>query len=719
MISIRQWFLLMVLCSAVTLTANAQQAEEKKALSVREQLEQLAAQEKSQPAKNNINKHEDEQVARVKRHSIPAAAEQKEITAPQEIVSVPAPEYSSTEVPKSAPVKAKDIRDGPNTGTGSAGIYAIVAVILLSFLTFILIRNTIMNWLNNLKISSKLMLAFSLVCIIATIIGYVGFSSTNDMAAASQVMYEKQAYPIGVLANMDDRFQRIRVNTRDVLLATTDADMEDKIEKIKTYREEIDGFAKKYETTIMTEAGRKKFEEFVDARKVYGGYLDELISLAKSGKDADGFKLLNGDMAKASRVEQDLIFGMLEQKMNLAEASATQNSEDAQSASMQILVILAFGVVVSFGLGLFIARSIANPVNDVVQNIKNADLHSQFNSTRKDEIGLLQQAFDGFVLSIKQTLVQVSEASAAVASASTQISSSTEELAAGAQEQSSQSAEVAGAVEEMTKTIMENSRNAGDTATTAKKAKDTAVEGGDVVRQTVDGMKEIAKVVNKSADTVKALGKSSDQIGEIISVIDDIADQTNLLALNAAIEAARAGEQGRGFAVVADEVRKLAERTTKATKEIASMIKQIQTDTKEAVISMDEGTKKVGEGITLADRAGASLEQIVGISQMVTDKIAQIAAASEQQSSASEQISKNVEAISAVTQQSASGTQQIARTAEDLNRLTENLQELLAKFNLNASADSSRRESTPVRQKSYHQKSKKAVSEHGQLVEHH
>ena len=576
-----------------------------------------------------------------------------------------------------------------------------------------------MTWLNNLKINSKLMLAFGLVCIIATVIGYVGFSSTNSMADASKVMYEKQAYPIGLLANIDDRFQRIRVNTRDILLAKTAEDKADNAEKIKTYRNEIDGFSTKYETTLLTDAGRKTFQDFVVARKDYAEHLDELIDLAKANKTDEGFALLNGEMAKASRTEQNIIFEMLEQKMNLAEAAAKTNDEDAQAASTQILVILAFGIIVSFGLGIFIARSIANPVNEVVLNIKNADLHSQFNSTRKDEIGMLQQAFDGFVLSIKQTLVQVSEASAAVASASTQISSSTEELAAGAQEQSSQSAEVAGAVEEMTKTIMENSRNAGDTATTAKKAKDTAVEGGDVVRQTVNGMKEIAKVVNKSADTVKALGKSSDQIGEIISVIDDIADQTNLLALNAAIEAARAGEQGRGFAVVADEVRKLAERTTKATKEIASMIKQIQTDTKEAVISMDEGTKKVSDGIVLADRAGASLEEIVQISQSVTDKISQIAAASEQQSSASEQISKNVEAISAVTSQSASGTQQIARTAEDLNRLTENLQALLEKFNLTASTDNTRREPSYHRTKPSVQKSKRAVSENGHLVEHH
>ena len=189
-------------------------------------------------------------------------------------------------------------------------------------------------------------------------------------------------------------------------------------------------------------------------------------------------------------------------------------------------------------------------------------------------------------------------------------------------------------------------------------------------------------MVNKSAETVKELGKSSDQIGEIIGVIDDIADQTNLLALNAAIEAARAGEQGRGFAVVADEVRKLAERTTKATKEIAGMIKKIQADTTGAVQSMEEGTQEVERGIELADKAGMSLKEIVGVSQKVTDMVTQIAAASEEQSSASEQISKNVEGISKVTGETAQGTQQIARAAEDLNRLTENLQKLIGQFKL-------------------------------------
>jgi methyl-accepting chemotaxis protein len=327
---------------------------------------------------------------------------------------------------------------------------------------------------------------------------------------------------------------------------------------------------------------------------------------------------------------------------------------------------------------------------------------------------LIKNSINTVAESLDKALLDVSAAVSATASASSQISSSTEEMAAGAQEQTSQASEVAVAVEEMTKTIMENAKNAVNAADTAKKAKDSAGQGGEVVDETIAGMKRIAEVVGKSAETVKALGRSSEQIGDIIAVIDDIADQTNLLALNAAIEAARAGEQGRGFAVVADEVRKLAERTTKATKEIAGMIKQIQGDTAGAVASMDEGTQEVENGIRLADKAGASLREIVTVSQNVTEMITQIAAASEQQSSTSEQISKNVEAISAVTGETASGTQQVARAAEDLNRLTDNLQQLIANFKLSGTmpneADRSIRKGEA--------KSTTAVRQNGKLVHH-
>jgi methyl-accepting chemotaxis protein len=297
-------------------------------------------------------------------------------------------------------------------------------------------------------------------------------------------------------------------------------------------------------------------------------------------------------------------------------------------------------------------------------------------------IGKLFTGFNQVVNNIRNIISKVSTAVQATASAANQISSSTEEMAAGAQEQSAQATEVAGAVEEMTKTIYETTKNTGQATEASKNAGKVAKEGGRVVEETIHGMNRIAEVVRESAETVQALGKSSDQIGEIVQVIDDIADQTNLLALNAAIEAARAGEQGRGFAVVADEVRKLAERTTKATKEIATMIKQIQKDTSGAVESMEQGTKEVESGKQLAEKAGSSLQEIIHGAERVVEIVTQVAAASEEQSSAAEQISKNIESISSVTQQSASGIQQIAHASEDLNRLTLNLQELVAQFKI-------------------------------------
>jgi len=344
------------------------------------------------------------------------------------------------------------------------------------------------------------------------------------------------------------------------------------------------------------------------------------------------------------------------------------------------IVILALGVVwvVKY------SRLLVNDIQEIRVSIENADLNTQFNTDREDEMGQLKNSFDRFVGSIRDTLIQVSETATSVASASAQISSSTEEMAAGSQEQTTQSEEIARAVEQMAKSIAVNSENAGEAAHTAETAKSSAEQGGKVVLDTVSGMKQIANVVRESAGTIQNLGKSSDQIGEIIGVIEHIADQTNLLALNAAIEAARAGEQGRGFAVVADEVRKLAEQTTKATKQIAGMIQQIQSDSHGAVSTMANATKQVDEGIMLADHAGVSLQEIVQISQKVTHMVSQIAVANEEQSSTSEQISKNMEAIASVTQQTASGTQQIARAAEDLNRLTEILQSLVNQFKLNA-----------------------------------
>ncbi|MEI7906281.1 MAG: methyl-accepting chemotaxis protein, partial [Bacteroidota bacterium] len=500
-------------------------------------------------------------------------------------------------------------------------------------------------------------------------------------------------------------------------IAKSESEKNGFLDKITARREEITKTVAVLEKSISSDDVRKAYDGYIAQRMVFIPYIDQYLSLMKEGKTNEALVLFKGPMDKSRNNYQKAIDDWGDLLVKRAENRSNDNSLNASAAGRNMLIISVIGCIISVLLGFFISRMISNPVKELITSIDNADLNNQFNSVRKDEIGGLQRSFDKFVTSIKETLVQVSEASSAVASASTEISSSTEQMAAGAQEQSSQAAEVATAVEEMTKTLGETNGNIRKVADGAKEAKDSANAGGTVVDDTIKGMKRISDVVNQSADQVKVLGASSDKIGEIIGVIDDIADQTNLLALNAAIEAARAGEQGRGFAVVADEVRKLAERTSKATKEIASMIKQIQADTNQAVTSMDKGTEEVGKGITLAEKAGQMLLGIVGNAQTVADMVSQIAAASEQQSSASEQISKNVEAISTVTQESASGVQQIAKTAEDLNRLTENLQQLLEKFNLGGSATHQQTKKETVVRKPSQQKSKKAVSENGHLVE--
>ncbi|MCS6809179.1 MAG: PAS domain-containing methyl-accepting chemotaxis protein [Bacteroidota bacterium] len=261
-----------------------------------------------------------------------------------------------------------------------------------------------------------------------------------------------------------------------------------------------------------------------------------------------------------------------------------------------------------------------------------------------------------------------------------QISHNAETIASGARSQAEQVGNIAAAIEEMSYTSQENAHLASTAAHEAALTNEQAVQGGKIVGSTIQGMNKIADVVMKSAKTIEELGKTSEQIGEIVQVIEEIADQTNLLALNAAIEAARAGEQGRGFAVVADEVRKLAERTQKATKEIAQTIKRIQSDTHQAVSSMHEGTNEVRRGEAAAEQASEALNNIISSTDKVADIISQLASASEEQTATSSNIAQSVERISTDTSRFASSTADISATIDAISNMAAHLQDLVGQF---------------------------------------
>ncbi|SNC74707.1 methyl-accepting chemotaxis protein [Marinobacter sp. es.048] len=358
--------------------------------------------------------------------------------------------------------------------------------------------------------------------------------------------------------------------------------------------------------------------------------------------------------------------------------SATRNA---------ILIASLIAIAIAAFIGTAISRSISRPVRQAAEAMQeiadgDGDLTQRLSVVGKDEISMMARGFNRFAEKVQQSLRKVTDSTEQLASAADEMSYVTQQTRDGVKQQQNETDQVAAAMNEMTATVQEVARHASDASTAAQEADLEAQSGDTIVDQAVQSINKLAEEIERATGVVRSLEQDSVHIGSVLDVIRGIAEQTNLLALNAAIEAARAGEQGRGFAVVADEVRTLAKRTQDSTQEIQAMIEQLQARTAEAVEAMGHSREVSDMSVQQAAKAGDSLKSITNAVTTIRNMNLQIATAAEEQTSVAEEINRNVVKINDIGNQSAEGAGQTHLASESLSELANELQQLLQKFKI-------------------------------------
>ncbi|MES2818521.1 MAG: methyl-accepting chemotaxis protein [Pseudomonadota bacterium] len=393
--------------------------------------------------------------------------------------------------------------------------------------------------------------------------------------------------------------------------------------------------------------------------------------------------------AATDKAKMDAMRALLDEVESAEQALLAERSEAMQSAKSMALVVLLVGGLLAAALAIVVAYSLARNIAGrlqqavtVARNIAEGRLDSSIAPAGRDEIGILLDAFVIMQQRLREMIGQIRTGAEQLVGAAQNISSSSAQLSVSTQEQSQASSSMAATVEELTVSINHVAESAREAHGLSSESGRQSSEGGTVIQNTLESMQRIAETVKDAAVKIDELGKQSDQISSIVSVIRGIADQTNLLALNAAIEAARAGEQGRGFAVVADEVRLLAQRTANSTQEITDMIKKIQTGTRDAVGNMEVGVQQVNSGVEQANQAGTAIVNIREASSRVVSVVDQISLALREQSEASQDVARNVERIAQMSVQNSDAVSDTSQTAKTLQQLAVALEKQVASFRL-------------------------------------
>lgn len=546
-----------------------------------------------------------------------------------------------------------------------------------------------MNLWMDLKVKTKLQAMVVVAVVVLAVIVCFSISKMHTMAGDEEDMSIAVKH-VDMLNDLKNDLQGIRLDLVYMLVLEDPTKLTAKAEDITKRKQSInEGMAAFHKYKLES-----KEKELIDTFKLgYEEYLAQGAKLELMAKESVGnhearmaaVNFATDSVAPLNVKPAKAIDELVDYNVKEAAESYTKDAAGYHAAFTLMIAVSVVAALFMSGIGLLIASSISRPlkmVYDTLALVASGDLTARSPIKTRDEMGMLAGEVNVMAEKLQQTMNQVVQSSLQVAAAAGQLNSTAERIATGAEEVAAQTGTVATASEEMAATSMSIAQNCHQAANGSEKANSTAKAGAAVVEQTVAVMGRIASRVTASAKTVAGLGARSDQIGEIIGTIEDIADQTNLLALNAAIEAARAGEQGRGFAVVADEVRALAERTTRATREIAEMIKAIQLETKGAVEAMEQGVGEVESGTREAAKSGDALREILDQISAVTMQVNQIATAAEEQTATTGEITGNIQQITEVVHDTSRGAHESASAAGLLAGLAEDLRSLVGQFRL-------------------------------------
>lgn len=544
--------------------------------------------------------------------------------------------------------------------------------------------------MNKLSVGQRLaiLVAVPLIIIVSLVISSLSSFSVINQGVGR--IYDDRVVPLTQLKSMMDGYTIIinAINKADNGLKNPDEALTElnvgKIAIKKNWNQYTGGSLNKAESQIVNDTEAL----FSDADTIIEEAAAVLQSMGSTLQwDEDGETLItdyNGDLFEYTDPIYDKIAELIELQLKIAK-NERANAQAIYDESFNWFIAVGLGaMVIMIGFGYWVGRTIAGPLNTLRESIETADrdkdLTVQVCIDQQDEIGQVASAFQRMMDRFREIIGDVGSTGSQLQDYATTLSNTTEQTREGVAVQTRETDQVATASTQMTHAIEEVSRNAQQAAEAANEANRETDDGTQVLEEAIRSINSLDARIATASDVINRVATDSAAIGSVLDVIRGIAEQTNLLALNAAIEAARAGEQGRGFAVVADEVRSLAQRTQESTQEIQEMIERLQAGTRDAVKSMEEGTQEMGRTVGHAERAGASLSAISTAVGLITEMNNQIALATEEQMSVSREISRNVVNISDVAKSSEHSVEEVDRASTELMEAANRLADMVGEF---------------------------------------